>query len=189
MPPERVAIRRCIVCDHCTHRHGHELQGIVVDGVCRGEMDPGTALALMLLDDAHHAGMLIVVPDPESPGKANLWIERPVPRWRVYAGRQTLAGQPVEVQAIVDLAIAPYWGHRPTDAVLGRITADITGALTFLGLVVDGISITPTMDSIGPGHLAVHITAHDAPTPEAMIATAPDVEIPDDIMQRARGQA
>lgn len=185
---QRAAIRRCIVCDLCDRRHGDELQAIILDLLSRGEIDPGLALARMMLDDAHHAGMLHAIVDTDG-RTAQLRIPVPVPRWRVYAGRQKLADRPIEAQVIVDLAVAPYWGLRPTDHVLAKISADITAAMTFLGLVVDGVSITPTSDHLGPGMLAIHISAHDRPDPEQVITPAPEVEIPDDIMQRARGQA
>lgn len=190
----RAKIRRCIVCDRCNHRHGDELQAIVVDLVRRGEMDPGHGLALMLLDDAHSAGMLIVIADAADPRTASLWIERPVPRWRVLVGRRSLAEQPCDVREVVDLAILPCWGLRATPEVLARMRADIVEALTFLGGLVESLEITPTADVLGPDHLMIKIGARmpdaqldDAPTIGAEVAAEP--EIPDDIMLRPRGRA
>lgn len=186
---ERLKIRRCIVCDRCDRMHGDELNALVVDLVSRGAMDPGHALARMLLDDAHHAGMLIVIQDEHIPQMASLWIEHPVPRWRVYVGRRKLLEQPIDAQIVVDLAMRPYMELAPTPEVIGGMRAEITAALRFVGLIVRNVAITPMADKFGPGHVNVHIEAEQAPEPEQVVTPAPEVAIPDDIMQRARGQA
>lgn len=186
---ERAKVRRCIVCDRCDRRHGYELQAIAVDLVSRGEMDPGHALARMLLDDAHHAGMLIVIQDERDPRMASLWIEHPVPRWRVYIGRQKLAEQPLDVQTVVDLAMIPYAGLAPSPTVIADMRTQIAVALRFLGMTVRSVAITPVADRIGPGHVNINIEAEQAPEPDQVITPAPEIAIPDDIMQRTRGQA
>lgn len=186
---ERIKIRRCIMCDRCDHRHGDELQAIVIDLVRRGEMEPGLALVRMLIDDAHHAGMLIVIQDEQDPRMANLWIEHPVPRWRVYAGRKTLAEQPIDVQLIVDLALLRWSGMRLTPEVVAGMRAEISVALRFMGLDVQSVTIAPAADTVRPGQVSVNIEAREAPDPEQVVAPVPEVVIPDDIMQRTRGQA
>lgn len=187
---ERAKIRRCIVCDRCDRRHGDELQAIVTDLVTRGEMPWDHALARMLLDDAHYAGMLIVIQNEQNPGMANLWIERPVPRWRVYVGRARAAGQSFELQTVIDLVIWRHMDRRNTAEARAEITAEVREALTFLGAELSTLEVSASGDVLDPGHLMLRIEGRVPPPPEpGAVVFEQEAEMPADIMQRTRGQA
>jgi len=88
------------------------------------------------------------------------------------------------------MAMQPYHALRATAEVKADMRAEITAAITFLGAMVQEVTITPHADAIGPDHVYINIRAH-VPAPGQVIAFDSDVgaDVPPDIMSRPRGQA
>jgi len=198
-PGPRAEIRRCILCDLCDRRHGDELQLHVMGLVRAGRITWGHALARMLIDDAHHAGMLGMVVE-NGALTATLTVPEPVPRWRVVIGRAISRGELPELNLVLKVTLARYIGKRATLAVREEMRRELCEALSTLDDSITDITVSCHLDTIDAEHLMIEITgkratlgavAFDASAGGADAAKlgAPAPELPADIMSRPRGQA
>lgn len=183
------------MCDVCDRRHGDELQLQVMALVRAGQITPGRALARMLLDDAHLAGMLEVRTFVDSAVTGGIevlpWIPVAVPRWRVIVGRALALGELPEIALLVQVTLARFMGLYSTPGVLAELKRDLSDAMSTVDPNVLDVEVTTEMGRIDPGHLKIIVTTRTAAGP-GMVAVAPgaeDVEIPADILRRPRGQA
>lgn len=189
-PGPRVAIRRCIVCDMCDRRHGDELQIHVMSLLRAGQLEPGHALARMMFDDAHLAGMLEVRrPDPDRP-EVHPWVIAAVPRWRVVVGRALARDELPDIGLMVRVALARYLGQRNTAAVRAEISRELTEAMVMVDPNVLSVEVSTEAEMLDPEGIRIELTARTArPGMMTVGPGAEDVDIPDDIMLRPRGQA
>jgi hypothetical protein len=187
----REALRRCALCDLCDGFHGDRLQIRVMVLMASRQITPGHALARMLFDDAHHAGMLELHPDPQpgQPMAHRVWIPSAVPRWRVVIGRAVARGEPPDLGLIMQVIVARYQPARPTPDLLTTIALELGSALKMLNPYVSEVQIGSTNDTeLAPEHLIVNYVARD-PDPPSEVVNLVAAEIPDDIMSRPRGSA
>jgi hypothetical protein len=185
----RAAIELCVVCDHCDRRHGDALQLHVMQLLRARQISVGHALARMLIDDAHLAGELMLIQrDPAVP-IAVPWIAQPVKRWRVVTGRAFARDEPVEMELLVGVILGRYIPGKATRENLDELRRDLIEAFTTLDDNVVDIEVDCTRDVIDPAHLIINIHTKTAAAPGMTAIVDDQVELPDDIMARPRGQA
>ncbi len=185
----RAQIKRCMICDICDGLHGDALQIQIMKTMRAGLLPAGYALARMLIDDAHLAGRLIAIPDPSGVGSA-LWIERPVPKYAVVAGRAAARGELPDVTLLTHVTLARFIGLRATSEVKADLQRDLIEMMRYVDSSVLDVNVTTDMDVVDPEHLSITVLA-SCPTLGSTVAEAPDAgaAIPDDIMRRPRGLA
>lgn len=152
------------------------------------------ALARMMLDDAHLAGMLELHAVPrEDPNVADVepWVSVPVPRWRVVIGRALALDQVPDVGEVVRAALSPFWGLRSSTAIMNEIRRSMTAALVMMDPNIVDVEVATSMNAVDPEEIKIVVLTKTAAAP-GMVSIAPgaeDVQIPADIMTRPRGQA
>lgn len=147
-----------------------------------GQLTMWEALGQLIIDDAHHAGMLALRGPRQA---ADLWIPRPVPRWAVVIGR---AHARDELPAAGDVVAAVMQRYVPGPAsAIPELRAELTDALQAFDPDVLGVEVTCERDVLDPGHMLINILHRTAAGPA--VTLSPEVEIPTDIGRRPRGQA
>lgn len=147
-----------------------------------GRLTMWEAIGLLVVDDAHHSGMLTL---RGSWNSADLWVPRPVPRWAVVIGR-AIARQEEPAAGDVIAAVMARYVPGPANA-LPELRAELTAALQAFDPDVLGVEVSCEQDVLNPGHMLINILHRTAVGPA--VTLSPEVEIPADIGRRPRGQA
>lgn len=176
----------CIGCDRCDGLHGARLQHVLTEVVKAGKLDPGTALARSLIDDAQLTGRAVYTRRDD--GTADLTIPDPPERWRVVVARALARNELPDLQSVVD-AVLRRWLPAPFSFSLGeRIAADLLPALRVIDPSIFGVEIDCHRDIADPEHLIIKVNA-STPTLGAALVDTRDVAIPDYVMRTPRGSA
>lgn len=183
----RAELRTCPLCDRCDGLHGDRLQIQVARALCNGGIDAGHALARMMIDDAHLCDRIVFVQVPGEAG-ATITIPDPPQRWQVACARAVARDELPEIGLVVQVILARYIPGKCSRQTLDAIAAELTEALAFLDPSIMSVDVDSKRDELDPAHLIIKINA-TTPTLGAVTEMPHDVEIPDDIMLRARGQA
>lgn len=187
---ERAKIRRCILCDLCDRRHGDELQAHVTALLsARPPIDLWHAVARMLTDDAHLAGLLAMVAVEDDAGVVTAWpyVIDFVPRWRVVIGRALARDEMPDVSEVLGAVLARYLPGRNSQALRDAISRDLTDAMCMVDPSIVTCEVTCDQDALDPEHLLIHVTGREPTLGQAVMA--PEVGIPDSVMRGPRGQA
>jgi len=181
----------CAVCFACTRVHGDALQAKIVEAVGAGRLDPYRGLLMAIVDDALLTGQLVLVQDHAPDGTplatGSPLIIRAPRRWEVVAARALARGQAPDVQAVIDAAMRPHWPGPPTEERIAAMKIEIRDALAFVTPHALEVDVVAEPDPTDPGSVSVSVKVRGADP--ATIQVLDDVELPDDIMLRPRGQA
>lgn len=186
---ERAKVRRCILCDLCDRRHGDELQAHVTMLVRDHRLGFWHAVTRMLVDDAHLAGLLAIVAVEDDHGVATAWpfVCEFVPRWRVVIGRALALGELPDVGRVLDAVLGRYLPARNSQALRDAISRDMTDAMCMVDPTIVTCEVSCDQDAFDPEHLRILVTSRESTLGQTVMA--PEVEIPDSVMRRPRGQA
>lgn len=169
-----VARRLCTLCQRCDRRHGDELQHHVARLVRSGQIDAYHGLARMMIDDANLCARLAFVGDPMA---ATLWIPEAPRRWEVVVGRALALKQAPDLSLILQVTLARFVPGLATPERMQELANELTSALAFIDPNVLSVDVASRRDM------------RTAAAPGMVTVCAPDVEIPEDVMTRPRGQA
>lgn len=189
----RAEWRRCAVCDRCDRRHGDELQIHIWALLNAGQISRGHAFARMLIDDALLTGNLELRPEHDEHGNelqtATLWITRPPRRWEVVVGRACARNEVPEVGLVVEVTLARYIPGPASPENMQGLADELTTAFCFMDDNVLSVDVSTERVILDPQHLIIRINTKTAAAPGMITTFGADAELPDDIMQRPRGQA
>lgn len=183
----RARVRVCPICDQCDGLHGDKLQIALAAGVVNGKVDPGLALTRSIIDDAQLTGRIVYVEDPN--GGHSITVPDPAPRWQVICSRALCRNQLPDVTLVLDVILARHLPCQATPDKLEAIARELREALAFMDPGVLSVDVQSERDALDPQHLIVKVTTSTPTMGMQTIGNLPDVEIPPDIMLRARGQA
>lgn len=183
----RVAIELCVVCDRCDRRHGAALEQACIAAVRAGLLSPWHALCRMMIDDALLTGGLALVVDGR--GMARPLVPDCPDRWMVVICRAWARQEQPQLDDIVGAVLGRYIPGPATRANFDAIARDLQRALSTIDENVLSVEVDSKIDTLDPEHLIINIQARTPATPGMVTITAPDVELPADIMTRPRGLA
>lgn len=182
----RAQVRVCAICDRCDGKHGDELQALLLHGVQTGQVKPGMALCRALVDDAHLTGRIVFVGDINN---ATITIPDPPPRWFVVCGRAAAKNTLPDMHSVIGAVINRHIPGRCSRATLDAIAAELKEALHFVDDSVMDVTVASKIDALDPQHLIIQVNAKAPVMGMVIDKNAGEVEIPADILSRARGQA
>lgn len=182
----RAKVRVCAVCDSCDSRHGDKLEAHVRHLVASGAVSMWWAIVRMALDDAQLSGRLEFRGARDA---AEIWIPVAPRRWEVVLGRAAAIRRIPEIAEIVGACLAPFIPGKVSRATMKEIGAELTAALTWVDPNVVSVDVDCKRDAIEPEHLIIHVNTRTNVAPGSITLCEPNVEIPDDILARPRGQA
>lgn len=182
----------CVICAQvCDGDHAERLQRKIWRKLSAGMIDVWHAIAASLLDDALITGQLTIIPphkDAREPG-ALLWCECP-PRWLVEIGRCAARGELVAIGDVVNAVMAKHMKRPNTQAVRNELALDMREALLAIDRDVIEVEVNVTTDALDPQHIQLVIKKRVNVEPGAVVVPgAANVEIPPDMLTRARAKA
>lgn len=185
--PFRQQVRVCMDCDSCDRLHGAQLQGVLAKAVADGKLQPYTAIARAMIDDAQLTGRLehIVLEDGKS---ADVRITNPPPRWLVVMARSICRGEMPDMLSVVDAVVFRYVPGRITPTIRRAFEAELRDALHAMDPEIMDVEIESAVDVDDPGHLVIKIGAK-VPVLGMQVGGAEHVDVPADIMSRKRAEA
>lgn len=182
----RQKFRVCPLCDQCDGMHGNALERLLRKLAATGAITMWHGIGRMAVDNAHLTGRLSLIGPSDA---ATMWVATAPRPWEVVLGRAGASFTIPDIGEIVAACLAPFIPGKVSRATMDAIGRELTGALTWVDPNVVSVDVDCKRDSIDPEHLLIHVNTRTNVAPGSITVCEPNIEIPDDILSRPRGQA